>query len=125
VEIGVDVADRQAGAGRMAEFADGYGLIDVLDRVLDKGVVIDAHVRIGVAGIEVIAVEARVVVASIETYLAHAEAISYTAPAAPPRLPEQSAAAEPPLLIEAVTDTDPATAPPGAPLAKIPPEKQS
>lgn len=60
------------------------GAIDVLDRVLDKGIVIDAHVRVAVVGIEILAVEARVVVASIQTYLTHAEAVSYTALAARP-----------------------------------------
>jgi gas vesicle structural protein len=44
-------------------------VIDVLDRVLDKGIVIDAWVRVSLAGIDLVAVEARVVVASIATYL--------------------------------------------------------
>ena len=51
-------------------------LIDVLDRVLDKGIVIDAWVRVSVVGISLITVEARVVVASIETYLRHASAVA-------------------------------------------------
>ncbi len=59
-------------------------LIDVLDRVLDKGIVIDAWVRISLVGIELITVEARIVVASIDTYLRYAEAIGITAPAARP-----------------------------------------
>ena len=50
-------------------------LIDVLDRVLDKGIVIDAWVRVSVAGIDLIAVEARVVVASIATYLQYSSQI--------------------------------------------------
>ena len=45
-------------------------VLDVLDRVLDKGIVIDAWVRVSLAGIDLITVDARVVVASIETYLA-------------------------------------------------------
>jgi len=53
----------------------GTSLIDVLDRVLDKGIVIDAWVRISLVGIDLITVEARVVVASIETYLKYAEAV--------------------------------------------------
>ena len=53
----------------------GSSLIDVLDRVLDKGIVIDAWVRFQVAGIDLITVDARVVVASIETYLKHADAL--------------------------------------------------
>jgi hypothetical protein len=44
-------------------------LIDVLDRVLDKGIVIDAWVRVSLVGIDLLAVEARIVVASIATYL--------------------------------------------------------
>jgi hypothetical protein len=60
----------------------GTSLIDVLDRVLDKGIVIDAWVRISLVGIDLITVEARVVVASIDTYLKYAEAIGTTAPTA-------------------------------------------
>ena len=54
--------------------AGGTSLIDVLDRVLDKGIVIDAWVRVSLVGIDLITVEARVVVASIETYLKYSEA---------------------------------------------------
>jgi hypothetical protein len=53
----------------------GTSLIDVLDRVLDKGIVIDAWVRVSLVGIDLITVEARVVVASIETYLRYSEAV--------------------------------------------------
>jgi hypothetical protein len=56
----------------------GTSLIDVLDRVLDKGIVIDAWVRISLVGIDLITVEARVVVASIDTYLKYAEAVGLT-----------------------------------------------
>jgi len=59
-------------------------LLDVLDRVLDKGVVIDAWVRVSVAGIDLVTVEARVVVASIETYLHHSAALADARPAARP-----------------------------------------
>src|SRR5579872_5904911 len=62
----------------------GTSLIDVLDRVLDKGIVIDAWVRISLVGIDLITVEARVVVASIDTYLRYAEAIGITSPTARP-----------------------------------------
>lgn len=64
----------------------GSSLIDVLDRVLDKGIVIDAWVRISLVGIDLITVEARVVVASIDTYLKYAEAVGITAPVARPVL---------------------------------------
>jgi hypothetical protein len=64
----------------------GTSLIDVLDRVLDKGIVIDAWVRVSLVGIDLITVEARVVVASIETYLKYSEAVG-TLPgvSAPPK----------------------------------------
>ena len=60
--------------------AGGTSLIDVLDRVLDKGIVIDAWVRVSLVGIDLITVEARVVVASIDTYLKYSEAVSQVAP---------------------------------------------
>jgi gas vesicle structural protein len=53
----------------------GSSFIDVLDRVLDKGIVIDAWVRVSLVGIDLISVEARVVVASIETYLRYSDAL--------------------------------------------------
>jgi gas vesicle structural protein len=53
----------------------GSSLIDVLDRILDKGIVIDAWVRVSLVGIDLITVEARVVVASIDTYLRYADAL--------------------------------------------------
>src|SRR5947207_11714851 len=62
----------------------GTSLIDVLDRVLDKGIVIDAWVRVSLVGIDLITVEARVVVASIDTYLKYSEAVGTVAPAARP-----------------------------------------
>ena len=62
----------------------GSSLIDVLDRVLDKGIVIDAWVRVSLVGIDLITVEARVVVASIDTYLRYAEALGLSTPVARP-----------------------------------------
>ena len=56
----------------------GSSLIDVLDRVLDKGIIIDAWVRVSLVGIDLITVEARVVVASIDTYLRYADALGLT-----------------------------------------------
>lgn len=64
----------------------GTSLIDVLDRVLDKGIVIDAWVRVSLVGIDLLTVEARVVVASIETYLKYSEAVGQLAPVARPAL---------------------------------------
>ncbi len=57
-------------------------LAEVIDRILDKGIVIDAFVRVSLVGIELLAIEIRVVVASVETYLKYAEAVGLTAPAA-------------------------------------------
>jgi hypothetical protein len=62
----------------------GTSLIDVLDRVLDKGIVIDAWVRVSLVGIDLITVEARVVVASIDTYIKYSEAVGTVMPASRP-----------------------------------------
>jgi hypothetical protein len=51
-------------------------LADVLDLILDKGLVIDAYVRISAVGIEILTIDARVVVASVDTYLHFAEAVN-------------------------------------------------
>jgi len=56
--------------------------IEVLDRVLDKGIVIDAWVRVSLVGIDLVTVEARVMVASIETYLKHCDAVHQIGPGA-------------------------------------------
>ena len=64
--------------------AGGTSLIDVLDRVLDKGIVIDAWVRVSLVGIDLITVEARVVVASIDTYIKYSEAVGTVMPASRP-----------------------------------------
>ena len=58
------------------------GLAEVLDRILDKGIVIDAWVRVSVLGLELLTIEARIVIAGVETYLKYAEAVGLTAPAA-------------------------------------------
>ena len=68
--------------------AGGSSLIDVLDRVLDKGIVIDAWVRVSLVGIDLITVEARVVVASIDTYLKYSEAVGASLPVARPAAPD-------------------------------------
>ena len=60
-------------------------LLDVLDRILDKGIVIDAWMRLSLAGIDFLTVEARIVVASIETYVRHAPALRLMPPQSPPR----------------------------------------
>ncbi len=76
--------------------AGGSSLVDVLDRVLDKGIVIDAWVRVSLVGIDLITVEARVVVASIDTYLKYAEAVGQVTTVSRPAL-------EPAVVAETVT----------------------
>jgi len=63
---------------------DSSSLAEVVDRILDKGIVIDAWVKISLVGIELLSIEARVVIASVETYLKYAEAIGLTQSAARP-----------------------------------------
>jgi hypothetical protein len=63
----------------------GTSLIDVLDRVLDKGIVIDAWVRVSLVGIDLITVEARVVVDSIDTYLKYSDRVGQVAPVSRPQ----------------------------------------
>jgi len=52
------------------------GLADVIDLILDKGLVIDAYVPIAVIGIELVTIDARIVIASVDTYLRFAEAVN-------------------------------------------------
>ena len=59
-------------------------LAEVVDRILDKGIVIDAWVRVSLVGIELLAIEAWVVVAGVDTYLKYAEAVGLTAAAEAP-----------------------------------------
>ena len=61
-------------------------LAEVIDRILDKGVVIDVWVRVSLVGIELLVVEARIVLASVDTYLRYAEAVGLTGQAAVPRV---------------------------------------
>lgn len=53
-------------------------LTEVVDRILDKGVVVDAFIRVSLVGIELLSIEVRAVVASVETWLKYAEAIGLT-----------------------------------------------
>src|SRR5215468_10856276 len=52
------------------------GLADVIDTILDKGLVIDAYVRVSLVGIELLTVDARIVIASVDTYLRFADAVN-------------------------------------------------
>lgn len=71
------VVERQPGGTR---------LLDVLDRVLDKGIVIDAWIRFQLVGLDLITIDARVVVASIDTYLSYAESLRMSGHAVLPEL---------------------------------------
>jgi gas vesicle structural protein len=72
----------------------GTSLIDVLDRVLDKGIVIDAWVRVSLVGIDLITVEARIVVASIDTYLKYSEAVGQVGSVSKPSVLEPARASD-------------------------------
>ncbi len=70
------VATRGTSSNYLQRGPTPSGLADVLDLILDKGLVIDAYVRVSVIGIEVLTVDARIVVASVDTYLRFAEAVN-------------------------------------------------
>ena len=63
-------------ANRYAGGPSPSGLADVLDLILDKGLVIDVYVRVSLVGIELLTIDARIVVASVDTYLRFAEAVN-------------------------------------------------
>lgn len=65
----------EAGGGYAAR-PSPTGLADVIDSILDKGLVIDAYVRVSLVGIELLTIDARIVVASVDTYLRFAEAVN-------------------------------------------------
>lgn len=65
-----------AGPGSQLERPPSGGLSEIVGMILDKGLVIDAFVRVSLVGIEVLTIEAKVVVASIDTYLRYAEAMA-------------------------------------------------
>lgn len=62
----------------MVKSIESTSLAEVIDRILDKGLVIDAFVRISLVGIELITIEARIVIASVETFLKYASAVGLT-----------------------------------------------
>ncbi len=70
---------------KVLKATDSSSLAEVVDRILDKGIVIDVWAKISLVGIELISIEARIVVASVETYLKYAEAIGLTAMASAPQ----------------------------------------
>ena len=64
-----------AATGGYLERPRSSGLADVIDIILDKGLVIDAYVRVSLIGIEILTIDARIVIASVDTYLRFAEAV--------------------------------------------------
>ncbi len=67
---------RGGGGGGYAQRSGSSGLYDVLDLLLDKGLVIDVFLRVSLVGIELLTVDARIVIASVDTYLRFAEAVN-------------------------------------------------
>src|ERR671917_149546 len=65
-----------AASGGYLERPKPSGLADVIEVILDKGLVIDAYVRVSLIGIELITIDARIVIASVDTYLRFAEAVN-------------------------------------------------
>jgi hypothetical protein len=68
------VATSQRRGGGYLERPAPSGLADVVEVILDKGIVIDAYVRVSLVGIELLTIDARIVIASVDTYLRFAEA---------------------------------------------------
>ena len=70
------VMQRESSAGYLTRAPRSSGLADVLEILLDRGLVIDAYVRVSLVGIELLTVDLRVVIASVDTYLRFAEALN-------------------------------------------------
>ena len=70
------VATRGTGSNYLQRAPSPSGLVEVLDLILDKGLVIDAYVRVSLVGIELLTIDARIVIASVDTYLRFAEAVN-------------------------------------------------
>ena len=70
------IATRGTASNYLQRAPSPSGLAEVLDVILDKGIVIDAYVRVSVIGIEVLTIDARIVIASVDTYLRFAEAVN-------------------------------------------------
>src|SRR4051812_17078336 len=103
------VATRGTASNYLQRAPSPSGLVDVVDLILDKGLVIDAYVRVSVIGIELVAIDARIVIASIDSYLRFAEAVNRldlteTELAGLPELQEQGAEQMTEGAIEGVED---------------------
>jgi hypothetical protein len=67
---------RRGGGGGYVQRSGSSGLYEILDLILDKGLVIDVFLRVSLVGIELLTVDARIVIASVDTYLHFAEAVN-------------------------------------------------
>src|ERR687887_110733 len=72
----MSVATRGTASNYLQRAPSPSGLVDVVDLILDKGLVIDAYIRVSVIGIELLTIDARIVIASVDTYLRFAEAVN-------------------------------------------------
>src|SRR5436309_5828430 len=70
------MAMQRGGGGGYAQRSGSAGLYDILDLLLDKGLVIDVFLRVSLVGIELLTIDARIVIASVDTYLRFAEAVN-------------------------------------------------
>ena len=103
------LATRGGGGGGVQRAPNPTGLAEVVDLILDKGLVIDVYVRVALVGIELLTIDARIVVASVDTYLRFAEAVNrldltQTELAGLPELQEQGAKKETEGAIEGVEE---------------------
>jgi hypothetical protein len=102
---------------------ESSSLLEVIDRILDKGIVIDVWLTVSALGLELLTLEARIVVASCETYMKYAEGIGLTMNVAPPRVAALPVAALPvaPVPVAPVAAAPVAAAPvAAAPVAAAP-----
>jgi hypothetical protein len=74
--VSAQALERRGGSGGYLSRPSPSGLADVIDIILDKGLVIDAYVRVSLVGIELLTIDARIVIASVDTYLRFAEAVN-------------------------------------------------
>ena len=70
------IATQPAHSSYLSRSPNPSGLADVLNILLDKGLVIDVYVRVSLVGIELLTIDARIVIASVDTYLRFAEAVN-------------------------------------------------
>lgn len=72
---------------KLQKAIESSSLVEIVDRILDKGIVIDIWARVSLVGIELLTIEARIVIASVDTFLRYAEAIGLIEPTEPAPLP--------------------------------------